>query len=188
MGIVPTFNECEHRLTCLWLIVEGTAIEQFAFQGSEEALAEGIIETIPDRAHRRTDPGFPTTLTKSQSSILAALIGVMDDILWVTLLDRHVQGIHHQGSLQVSRHRPTDDFAAPGIHDNGQVQPTCPSCDVGNVCDPQTVGNLGAEISLDQIGGRTRPGCLRVVCGAFRRLTPCKPSARIRRATRLRPT
>ena len=124
MGIVPTFDELKHCLACLWLVVEGTAIEQFAFQSGEEALAEGIIETISDRAHGRTNSGVPTALAKSQGSVLAALIGVMDDIFWVTLLDRHLQGIHHQGSLQMRGHRPANDFAAPGIHDHGQVQPT----------------------------------------------------------------
>lgn len=149
MGIVPTFDECKDRLACHWLIVEGTAIEQLAFQGGEEALTESIIETISDRAHRWADASFPATLAERQGSVLTALIGVVDDVFWVTLLDRHVQGIHHQGSLEVSGHCPTDDFAAPGIHDNGQVQPTCPSSDEGNVCDPQAVGSLGAEISLD---------------------------------------
>lgn len=157
MGIVPTFDEFEERLACLWLVVEGCAIEQFTFQGGKETLAEGIIETIADRAHRRTDAGVSTALAKRQGSVLAALIGVMNDIFWVTLLDRHLQGIHHQGSLEMSGHCPTDDFAAPGIHDNSQVQPTRPGRDVSNVCDPQTVGRLGAEIPLDQIGRRTCP-------------------------------
>jgi hypothetical protein len=82
---------------------------------------------------------------------------MMDDTFWVTLLDRHVQGIHHQSCLEVSGHCPTNNFAAPGIHDHGQIQPTCPSRDVSNICDPQTVGSFGGEISLDQIGGRTCP-------------------------------
>lgn len=155
MGIVPTFDEFKRSLACLCLVVKDTAIEQFAFQGGEEALTEGIIETIADRAHRRADTSVPTSLAKGQGGVLAALIGVMDDIFWVTLLDRHAQGIHYQGSLQVSGHRPTDDFAAPGIHDNSQVQPTRPSRNVGYICDPQTVGSLGAEISLHQIRGRT---------------------------------
>ena len=64
IGIVPTFDEFEHRLACLGLVVEGGAIEQLAFQGGEEALTEGIIETIP------------TALAKSRGSVLAALIGV----------------------------------------------------------------------------------------------------------------
>ena len=85
MRIVPTFDECEHSLACLWLVVEGRAIEQFAFQGGEETLAEGIIETISDKAHGRVDAGISTALAKSQGSVLAALIGVMDDIFWVTL-------------------------------------------------------------------------------------------------------
>ena len=155
MRIVPTFDEFKHGLACLCLVVEGAAIEQFAFQSGEEALAEGIVETIPDRAHRRTNPGFSTALAERQGSVLAALIGVVDDIVWVPLVDRHAQGIHHQSSLEVSGHRPTDDFAAPSLHDNSQVQPTRPSRNVGYICDPQTVGSLGTEVSLHQIRGRT---------------------------------
>jgi hypothetical protein len=155
MGIVPTFDEFKHGLACFWLVVEGTAIEQFAFQGSEEALAEGIIETIADRAHRRADSGCATALAKRQGRVLAALIGMMDDVFWATLLDRHLQGIHHQRGLEVSGHCPADDFAAPGIHNNGQVQPSAPSRNVGDVCDPQMIGRLGSEITLDQIWGRT---------------------------------
>jgi hypothetical protein len=96
-----------------------------------------------------------TALAERQGSVLAALVRVMNNIFWVTLVDRHAQGIHHQGSLEVSGHCPTDDFAAPGIHDNSQVQPTRPSRDVSNIGDPQTVGSAGAEISLHQIGSRT---------------------------------
>jgi hypothetical protein len=155
MGIVPTFDEFKHCLAGLWWIVEGAAIEQFAFQSGKEALAEGIVETIADRAHRWTDTGVSTALAERQGSVLAALVRVMDDIFWVTLLDRHAQGIHYQGGLEAKGHRPTDDFATPGIHDNGQVQATRPSRDVSNICDPQTVGSAGAEISLHQIGSRT---------------------------------
>jgi hypothetical protein len=157
MRIVPTFDEFKHCLACFGLCVEDSAIKQFALQGSEEALAEGVVETISDRAHRRTDAGISTALAKRQGSVLAALIGVMDDIFRVTLLDRHLQGVHYQGSLELRGHRPTDNFAAPGIHDHSQIQPTCPGRDVSNICDPQTVGSLGSEIPLDQIGSRTCP-------------------------------
>jgi hypothetical protein len=57
MGIVPTFDKCKDRLACRWLVGECTAIKQFAFQGGEEALAEGVIEPISDRAHRWADAG-----------------------------------------------------------------------------------------------------------------------------------
>lgn len=157
MGIVPAFDERKNSQACFCLGVEGMAVKQFALESGEETFTEGIVETISDRAHRRTDPSFPTALAKCQGSVLAAVIRVMDDALRVTLLDRHVEGIHHQGCLQMGGHCPTHDFAAPGIHDNGQIQPTCPSSDVSNIRDPQTVGSAGVEIALDEIGGRTCP-------------------------------
>lgn len=108
MGIVPTFDEFEDCLACLGLVVEGRAIKQFTFQGDEETLAEGIIETIVDRAHRRKDPGSSTALAKRQGSVLTALVRMMDDTFWVALLDRHLHGIHHQGRLEVRGHCPAN--------------------------------------------------------------------------------
>ena len=119
MRIVPAFNELKDRQACFCLGVEGLTVEQFALESGKEALAQGVIVAIADRAHRRTDAGFPAALAEGQRGVLTALIGVVNDAFGTALLNSHVQGIHHQGGLEVSGHCPTDDFATPGIHDNG---------------------------------------------------------------------
>src|SRR5512145_2574017 len=81
----------------------------------------------------------------------------MDDTFWMALLDRHVQGIYHQGGTQLRRHRPADHSAAPGIHDDSQIQPTDPGGDVSNIGHPQTIGTGRSEIALNQVGSWTCP-------------------------------
>jgi hypothetical protein len=39
---------------------EAVLVEELAFQGGEEALGHGVIETVTDRAHRRGDAGLTT--------------------------------------------------------------------------------------------------------------------------------
>ena len=121
MRIVPAFDELKNSQACLRWGVEGVAVEQLTFQSGEEALAEGIVVAISDGAHRRPDPGGPTTLTEGQGCVLAALVGMMDDTPGTTLADGHLQGIQDQSRVQVGGHRPTNHSAAPGIDDDRQI-------------------------------------------------------------------
>jgi hypothetical protein len=73
MGIVPTFDEFRHRLVCLWLVVEGSAIEKFTFQSSEEALADGVIKTFLDWA-KRHERGETTGTERKASRPDAAML------------------------------------------------------------------------------------------------------------------
>jgi hypothetical protein len=62
LRIVPTLDpagtpgrcELEHCPTSLFLGAEAATIQQLAFQGGEEALAQGIIVTVTDGSHGRT--------------------------------------------------------------------------------------------------------------------------------------
>lgn len=68
MQVVPALDELKHRQARLnGRRGESFPLQQFTFQGSEEALAQGIIETIADRADRRTDAGFPAALGQRQA-------------------------------------------------------------------------------------------------------------------------
>jgi hypothetical protein len=64
MRIVPAFDELKDSQACFCLCVEGMALEQFTFQGSEETFTQGIIVAIADRAHGWTNPGVPTALAE----------------------------------------------------------------------------------------------------------------------------
>ena len=70
VGIVPTLDELKDRHARLDLGFEVTAVEQFAFEGGEEALAHGIVEAVAHRTHRRSHACIAATLAKSDRSIL----------------------------------------------------------------------------------------------------------------------
>src|SRR3954447_26656200 len=61
-GIVEAFDEAEAGHACLDLGSETASLEQFAFEGGKEALAQGIVVCIPDRAHRGPYAGFLAAL------------------------------------------------------------------------------------------------------------------------------
>ena len=70
MGIVPALDEIKQRHAGLDLGLEAAAVEQLAFEGGEEALAQGVVETVAHRAHRRPHPGLLATPAKGQRGIL----------------------------------------------------------------------------------------------------------------------
>jgi len=127
MRIVPTFDESKDSLACLGWVMEGVAIEQFTFQGGEEALTECIVIAIAHRAHRRTDPGISTALTKGDGGVLTTPVRVMDHVLGSTLLHCHPERSEHQGCTQMRGHGPPDHLAAPDVDHDCQIQPTCTS-------------------------------------------------------------
>ena len=93
--IVPAFDERKDSQACFCLRVEGIAVEQFAFQSGEETFTQSIVVAISDRAHGWANPGFPTALAESEGGVLTAVIRVMDDAFWLTLLNGHVECIGH---------------------------------------------------------------------------------------------
>ena len=83
------------------MVVEVRAVEQLAFEGGEEALGHGVVEAVPDRAHRRDHAPSPAAFTEGEGSVLAALVGMVDDGVRAALLHGHVQGIEHEFGAQV---------------------------------------------------------------------------------------
>jgi hypothetical protein len=63
---------------------------------------------------------------------------------WLSLGDRHVQGVKDQFGAQELSHRPADDPAGEGVQDDRQVQPALARALLGDVghpeADPALVG------------------------------------------------
>src|SRR3954453_5832454 len=79
-GIVEAFDEAEAGHARLDLRGKAVPLEQFAFEGGKEALAQGVIVSLPERAHRGPDAGLLAALAESQRGILAALVRMMDHV------------------------------------------------------------------------------------------------------------
>src|SRR5712692_11577131 len=79
MGVVEPFDVLEDRCPRLGVGPKDGSIQQFALQGGEERLGDGIVKAIPARPHGRLNARLLTVLTERNARVLAALIGVMDD-------------------------------------------------------------------------------------------------------------
>jgi hypothetical protein len=69
---------------------------------------------------------------------------------------RHVQRLEHELGSEMVGHRPAHDPPAERVEHHRQEQKTRPGRDVGDIGDPQTVGGIGHELALHQIGRRPR--------------------------------
>src|SRR5579862_2075387 len=163
-------------------------LEQLAFERGEEALTHRVVVRIAHAAHRWSHTHVPAPLPERDRRVLAALIGMVNHIDRSALRERHVERLEHELGPQVRRHRPTDDPAAPRIEDDGEVEKPA---QVGTYVMSATQRRSGpaAVKSRSTRSGAGRASRSRMVVRVpLRRLTPVKLSARMSRATRLRPT
>lgn len=89
--VVPAFNEAEDFPTRGCVRIESGAIDEFAFEGGEEALAHGVVVAISDRSHGGSDTSFKTAFSECDRGVLAPLVGVVDDIIGSPLFEGHVE-------------------------------------------------------------------------------------------------
>ena len=112
---------------------------------------------------------------------------MMNDVVGLSGLKRHVESVEHDAGLQIGREGPADDPARPGVENDREVEKAGQRRQEGDVGHPQLVRPLGHEVAADKIAGGWRSS-RRVVIGALlRRLMPAIPAARISRAIRFRP-
>jgi len=71
MRVVPALDEIEDRHARLGLGLEGSPVEQLAFEGGEEALAHRVVKTVAHRTHRRPHPGLLAALAEGKRGILS---------------------------------------------------------------------------------------------------------------------
>src|SRR5713101_3079301 len=76
---------------------------------------------------------------------------MVDDRFGATLPQSHVQSVQHEFGTQVRGHRPTDNPAAPDIHDNGKEEKTGPRWNVCNVRHPELVWAIRIEVTVHQV-------------------------------------
>ncbi len=102
MRVIPPFDEVEDRHARLGPGFETTPVEQFAFERGEKTLAQGVVETVAHRAHRRPHAGLVAALAEGRRGVLAAVVGVMNHPRRPALSERHVQCRQHQFGAQMS--------------------------------------------------------------------------------------
>jgi len=85
--VVPALDEGEDGEAGLAMGRESSSIEELAFEGCEEALAEGVVVAVAHRSHRGSDAGFCAPVPEGDGCVLAALVRMMDDVARFPLLE-----------------------------------------------------------------------------------------------------
>ena len=70
MRVVPPLDELEDGEASLDLSREASAVEEFALEGGEEALAEGVVIGVAHGSHRRPDAGLAAPLPEGERRVL----------------------------------------------------------------------------------------------------------------------
>ena len=91
MRVVEALNVVEDRGSRLTVRGERLAFEQFALEGGEERLGDGIVKAIPATAQGRYDALLLAATAEGDTRVLAAMVRVMDDArIGTAIPQRHV--------------------------------------------------------------------------------------------------
>ena len=89
---------------------------------------------------------------------MTALVRVVDDRRGLSLADGHVERLDDELGAEVTRYRPADNAAAPGIEHDRQVEKPGPGRNVGDVRHPEAIWLLDGEFSVDEVRRLLRLG------------------------------
>lgn len=78
--VVPGLDPGEDFKPGLGLGLPGAPGDEFAFETGKEALGHGVIVGITHRAHRRAYPHEATASAEGQARVLAAWVGMVNDV------------------------------------------------------------------------------------------------------------
>src|SRR2546428_1472167 len=137
--VVPALDEVEDAEAGLGRRWEALPIEQLALEGCEEALAEGVVVGVTHAAHRGPDPGLATPEPEGDRGVLAALVGVMDDVGGTALRHGPVQRRPDELRPEMGFPGPAGDAPTPRAEDDGEIQEPRPGRAVGECWQPEAI-------------------------------------------------
>lgn len=124
LAIVKPFDEGKDVLTRVVARLICSVMNEFVLQRAEEALRHGIVVAIPLATHTRRHAERREPVSVGQTTILSALIGVMNEPRTHSpLSDGHRERVERQVLIGLGTHRPTDHPSGVQIQEHGHIQP-----------------------------------------------------------------
>ena len=135
----------------------GPGVNHFCLVQAVAGLSQGVVVAVTPATHRRLDASFRQPLGIANADLLRAPIGVIDETsIAFGLLG--IQGLLQRIKYEVRAHRaahpPANNAMGEDVDDKGQVEPTLPGRDVGEVAEPPR--NRG-DSARWRIGGEAPP-------------------------------
>ena len=127
-------------------------VHPLGFQGCEEALGNGIVETVAGATHAGDDAGGLERRPVLLARVRAAAVGVVDQrSRGAPRSQGSIQGCPSQGGVIRLAGRPADDTPREEVQEDGEIQPSRDRPDVGDVPHPSFVGSAGVEVPLEHV-------------------------------------
>src|SRR5690606_8425482 len=106
---------------------------------------------VSTTAHRGLNAGFGEALCVADRDVLSTPVAVVDQavgLLWLTLIQRLLQGIEHEVGLHGTADAPAHDTTGKYVNYEGHIQPALPGRHVREVRHPQLIGPVGLELPI----------------------------------------
>ena len=115
------------------------------FEGGAKALHHGVVPATALGRHAAADPVVVQQLSVALCEVLAALIGVDQELIGFDLAVAQgpVEAHQHQGGHHGGAHGPADHPAAVQIDPDHQIPPVAARADVGDFPAQQRLGAAG---------------------------------------------
>src|SRR5690625_4857876 len=145
---------------CLQAMPGAAPVNDLGFVEAVDCFGEGVVIGIADAADGRFDACFGEALAVSDTDILAAAVGVVNEPVTLSrpaLMQRLLQCIENKAGMCRAAHPPANDPAGIGVDDEGHIDEALPGGYEREVAHPQAVRRRCLELPIDMIertGGR----------------------------------
>ena len=149
--IVEAFDVFGHVQGSRLAVRVDALLDPLLLQASEEGFSDGIVPAVRPPTHARLKMVGLAEASPRVASILRSLIRVDQGLSWAPSTNGLQDGFKDQLSMNRRLDGPAYDLAREEVHDDGQIEPSLPGTDVGDVRNPDLVGFGDIESALKMI-------------------------------------
>jgi len=162
--IVEPLDVSDNSTTGMVSGSEHGAMDEFILERAEKRLRHGVVPADPGTSDRGPQVVPVEKGAEFVRGVLTAAVG-MENAPSADPAggERHRQRVNDQARLHIFGQRPADDFLAVAVDDRGQIEPTLPGRNVGDIANEFGAGRGGGEVTPDQIRGGGAAGSATVV-------------------------
>lgn len=138
------------------------AMDHLGLVKAVDGLGQRVVVGVPYAAYRGLQAGLHEPLCVADRHVLNASVAVMDQAIRADRLarvERLLERVEHEVRLHRGRRFPAHDATGEDVDDEGDIDPSLPLRDVGEIADPQSVRPIGLKSPFHMI---QQARCLRV--------------------------
>lgn len=163
-GVVEGFKIGKYIVLCSCPCRVVLEVDQLAFEAAEEVLCNGVVIRIAAAGHALPDAVGFQTLPIGPGGILDAPVAVKSQTFGrFAAVIRHIQGCQRQLGIDLVREGITGNPTRTQIFDDGEIEPTFPGGNIGNVSHPGLVRPVKGKVPLQKVV-RNGVAVIRVGC------------------------